>query len=85
MVAITTEISNKVRYALFYKYIARSNILSMQASYDEAQTRIEVPHEERVKENTGDYGNESYKFPLPDFPLTQAEIDLFNKKCEEET
>ena len=47
-----------MRYALFYKYIARSNILSMQASYDEAQTKIEVAHvEEKAPTGVSEYGN----------------------------
>jgi len=58
LVAISTEIANKVRYALFYKYIARSNILSMQASYDESQTKIEVAHvEEKAATGVSEYGN----------------------------
>jgi hypothetical protein len=58
LVAIATEISNKVRYSLFYKYIARSNILSMQASYDESQARSDVGYaEDKPKTTAKEYGN----------------------------
>ena len=103
LVAIQSEISNKVRYSLFYKYIARSNILSMQANYDEShsnpnypsefvsnqsednKTEVEASTTSKDKGNADEYGNEHFKFPLPDFPLTQTALNEFNKKVEEET
>lgn len=67
----------------------------MQASYDEAHiTKCnafdfslleDTKESESTTKETDEYGQANFKFPLPEFPLTQVEIDQFNKKCEEET
>jgi hypothetical protein len=77
------EINNKVRYSIFYRFIARSNILSMQNSYDETHTRSNANFgensptlsndKEEAKEKTT-YGEDNFKYDLPDFPLTQAHL-----------
>ena len=92
LVAIQMEINCKVRYSLFYAFIARTNILQMQKDYDEAQVKanynqlFESPSggisedsksaledmEKTMGENDG--GEDNFKYPLPDFPLTQSAL-----------
>ena len=39
LVAIRNEIACKCRYSLFYRFIARTNVLQMQKDYDDAQIK----------------------------------------------
>ena len=82
LVAIQMEINCKVRYSLFYKFIARTNILQMQKDYEEAQVMSRMHHTEGEEE--GDKPEEgegdSSKYPLPDFPLTQAALKEYHKE-----
>lgn len=80
LVAIQMEINCKVRYSVFFKFIARSNILSMQNSYDEAYTKSTGGAQEQSEEKedkSGSYGDDNFKFELPDFPLTQGALSDF--------
>jgi len=41
LVAIQNEISNESRYTLLYKFIAKTHIMQMQQSYNEAHAKVE--------------------------------------------
>lgn len=40
LVAIQNEIANEKNYTLLYKFIARSHVIQMQSSYDQAHEKI---------------------------------------------
>jgi hypothetical protein len=66
LVAIQMEINCKVRYSIFFRFIARSNILSMQSSYDEAYHKstsgLQDQSEQEKEDGSGSYGDDNFKF-----------------------
>ena len=98
LVAIQMEINCKVRYSIFFRYIARSNILQMQNSYDEAHSKsnsgLNFPDQQTAaseqEKSSKDsqscaYGDDNFKFELPDFPLSQGALNEFSKVIDQNT
>ena len=81
LVAIKNEIACKCRYSLFYRFIARTNILQMQKEYDDAKSHARpVDEKQEVEQNEC---QDNFKYPLPEFPLSQQAMKEYHKEIED--
>ena len=99
LVAIQNEISNETRYTLLYKFINRAHIIQMQHSYNDAHAKFEsdlLPENlasgEESKEKQGqkeskqlqpEYGDDNFKYELPEFPTTHDDLQTYNREVKE--
>ena len=79
---------NEKNYTLLYKFIVRAHVMQMQNSYDQAHEKIatdqlaekEVARQAAESSPQGEeYGADNFKYSVPDFPLSAAELEKYHQ------